>query len=61
MPTPEERIKELEKEVKRLNSKVEALVNHLAVEQAHGFAPPEGRAAYDKKVEIALAEAYLSK
>jgi len=61
MPTSEERIEKLENEVKRLTIKVETLVNHLAVAQTQGFAAPDGRAAYDLKVGLALGEAYISK
>ncbi len=61
MPTSEERILELENEVKRLNIKLESLVNHLAFVQSHGFAAPDGRTLYDMKVRTALAQANLSK
>jgi archaellum component FlaC len=61
MTTSEERITELENEVKRLNIKLESLVNHLAVVKSQGFAAPDGRTAYDLKVEKALAQASLSK
>lgn len=61
MPTSEERITELENEVKRLNIKLESLVNHLAVVQSQGFVAPGGRTAYDSKVKKALAQANLSK
>jgi hypothetical protein len=59
MPTSEERILELEKEVKRLSIKLESLVNHLAVAHAPGFAAPVGRTAYDMKVGTSLAQANL--
>ena len=60
METSEERIVELEKEVKRLSIKIESLVNHLAVVQTQGFASPDGRTAYDTKVNQALVRANLS-
>lgn len=61
MATPEERVLELEKEVKRLNIKIEALVNHLAIVHVVGFAAPSGRDAYDKKVNTILAQEGLLK
>jgi hypothetical protein len=50
------RIEELEKEVKRLNIKLETLINFL---QFADLGPPDGRAPYDAKVKQALAQAGL--
>ena len=53
MPTEDERIAGLEREVKRLNIRIETLVNFLNTSH---FGPPDGRDPYDVQVESNLAE-----
>lgn len=58
MPTEAERITNLELEMKRLNIKLETLVNFLNTSK---FGPPDGREPYDRWVESNLAEFNLAK
>ena len=51
----EDRIENLEKEVKRLTIKLETLVNYLNAQRV--FGPPHGRESYDEMVERELAKA----
>ena len=53
MPTEDERIASLEREVKQLNIKIETLVNFLNTSH---FGPPDGREPYDVQVESNLGE-----
>lgn len=53
MPTDEERIANLEREVRRLDIRIETLVNFLNTSH---FGPPLGRDPYDVLVESNLAE-----
>jgi hypothetical protein len=58
MPAPEQvRIEQLEKEVKILNVKLEALVNYLNAPR--DFGPPDGRSGYDAMVKSILEKANL--
>jgi hypothetical protein len=57
MTTETERIEYLEKEVKQLSVKLEALVNYL--NKPEKFGPPYGRDAYDAMVKRDLAAADL--
>ena len=53
MPTDAEKIANLELEVKRLNVRLETLVNFLNTSR---LGPPDGREPYDLQVESNLAE-----
>lgn len=53
----EERIEKLEAEVKRLNIKLETLVNYFNI--SGRFGPPDGRDLYDKWVRDELKKAGL--
>jgi hypothetical protein len=51
--TTEDKIVKLEKEIKELSIKLEALVNYLNAERR--FGPPDGRRPYDAMVRSELA------
>lgn len=53
MPTDAEKIANLELEVKRLNIRLETLVNFL---NTSSLGPPDGREPYDLQVKSNLAE-----
>jgi hypothetical protein len=53
----EDKITNLEKEIKRLSVKLETLVNYLNTQGE--FGPPDGRDRYDAMVKRDLAEANL--
>lgn len=50
-------IDELQKEVKRLNVKLDALINYLQLGKTLG--PPSGRSEFDSMVKSILAKANL--
>jgi hypothetical protein len=53
----ENRVAELEKEIRRLNIKLEMLIDHLNTQGQ--FGPPYSRDDYDRKVKQALEQANL--
>jgi len=50
---------DLENEVKILKIKLETLINHMEMQFANPFGPPDGRTLYDLKVKTALTRTGL--